>query len=79
MRGISEMLGPLEAAGAPLPPANAEHEAGPASSVQNNEQKQKIRDTYIPNNCRISVFTIYSANFVYWVGFVTGLSFTTHL
>ena len=39
----------------------------------------KSREIGIPNNSRISVFTIYLANLVYWVGFVTGITFTVHL
>ena len=30
-------------------------------------------------NNRVLDFTIYLPNFVYWVGFVTGITFTTHL
>ena len=40
---------------------------------------RKIRETEIPNSSRILAFTIYLADFVYWVGFVTGIAFTTHL
>ena len=31
------------------------------------------------NHCRDFEFTSYLSNFVYWVGFVTGVTFTTHL
>ena len=40
---------------------------------------RKTREIGIPNNRRISVLTIYLTNLVYWVGSVTGISFTTHL
>ena len=40
---------------------------------------RKIREVATPNNSRILDFTIYLPNFVYWVGFVTGVTFTTHL
>ena len=40
---------------------------------------RKYAKTGIPNNSRISVFSIYLANLVYWVGFVIGVLFKTHL
>ena len=43
------------------------------------EFSRKIREIGIPNNSRISVFTLYLPNLVYWVGFVTGITFTLHL
>ena len=43
------------------------------------KKKTKIRETGIPNNSVISVFTFYFSNFVYWIGFVTGVTFLTHL
>ena len=48
---------------------------------EDNRQKEKakIREIEIPNNSRILGFTIYLPNLVYWVGFVTGITFTTHL
>ena len=42
------------------------------------KKNEEIREAGFPNN-RISVFTICLAYFVYWVGFVTGISFTLHL
>ena len=38
-----------------------------------------MSETGIPNNRRISVFTFYLADLVYWVGFVAGVTFKTHL
>ena len=49
------------------------------SSLFLSEKNVKIRETGIPNNSRISVFTFYLANLIYWVGFVTGITFTTDL
>ena len=43
------------------------------------KKNKKIRETGIPNNSRISVFTLYLSDLVYWVGFVTGVTFKTHL
>ena len=43
------------------------------------EKNAKIRETGIPNNSRISVFTLYLPNLVYWAGFVIGVLFKTHL
>ena len=45
------------------------------------QAKEKRENTLIeiPNNSRILHFTIYLPNLVYWVGFVTGVTFTMHL
>ena len=44
-----------------------------------NEKNEKIREAGIPNNSRIPVFIFYLDNLVYWVGFVSGITFTVHL
>ena len=42
--------------------------------------RKKIREVEIPNNNgRMFVFVIDLANLVYWVGFITGITFTVHL
>ena len=43
------------------------------------QKSTKIPEIVIPNNTRILDFTIYLQDLVYWVGFVTGVPFTTHL
>ena len=43
------------------------------------KKSAKIRETGIPNNRRISVFSFYLANLVYWAGFVICVLFKTHL
>ena len=52
----------------------------PGTIVRPSKETRKC-EVEIPNNSWILVFTSYSlvANFVYWVGFVTGISFTVHL
>ena len=40
---------------------------------------RQILEIRIPSNWRISVFTIYLSDVVYRVGFVTGVTCTTHL
>ena len=47
--------------------------------IYTQSENAKIFETGIPNDRWISVFTICLSNFVYWVGFVTGISSTTHL
>ena len=39
----------------------------------------KLREIEIPNNSRFSAFIINLANLVDWVGFATGITFTTYL
>ena len=43
------------------------------------EKYETIRDIGIPNSYRFWIFTMYLPELVYWVGFVTGMTFTMHL
>ena len=47
--------------------------------LEEGELFRKVREIEIPNDNRFSVFTFHVAELVYWVGFVRGIIFTTHL
>ena len=52
-----------------------------AGNRQNSEKNKMLNSVKvgIANDNRIFYFTIYLPNLVYWGGFVTGVTFTTHL
>ena len=50
-----------------------------AEAKQIAKQQRKYAKSKFPNNSRALNFTIYLPNLVYWVGCVTGITFTMHL
>ena len=51
----------------------------PRSASAIVQKDDQILEMYMPSSSRILEFILYSPDLVYWVGFVTGITCTTHL